>query len=220
MSKKSHLRLRISYINGWLCPLDYPMLLALSWELWFNCFGHLSVICGGILWWHTNLQLKSGAIYQPPKTSPSHTPGWKVLCKPEEVCFLYKLGYLSWICGFIRGNFWAVTTRTIRKVRSFQELDTFFRQFIRNFSFIIAPITDSLKNEKFQWSSTATKTFKKVKNVDDWSSCHASIRFFKGVWSNMRRIGLAIGGVLRGKSYRCLFQWEIKWHSTTILHIW
>ena len=30
MSEKLHLRLMMCYMNGWLCPLDYPMLLAPS----------------------------------------------------------------------------------------------------------------------------------------------------------------------------------------------
>jgi len=30
MSEKLHLKLRMSYMNGWWCLLNYPMLLALS----------------------------------------------------------------------------------------------------------------------------------------------------------------------------------------------
>jgi len=37
--------------------------------------------------------------------SPSHTPGWKVLSKTEEVCVLYRKSYLPMICGFIWGSF-------------------------------------------------------------------------------------------------------------------
>jgi len=47
ISEKAHLKLKMSYMNGWLCRLDYPMLLALSSELSLNYFGHLSINCGG-----------------------------------------------------------------------------------------------------------------------------------------------------------------------------
>jgi len=56
-------------------------------------------------------------------------------------------------------------SRTIRKVGSFHGLATFYLRFIRNFSVIVAPITDCLKNREFQWASVATKVFGEVKKL-------------------------------------------------------
>ena len=53
----------------------------------------------------------------------------------------------------------------IRQVKSFHGLASFYRWFIRNFSAIMAPITNFLKNEGFQSIPAATKTFKKVKKL-------------------------------------------------------
>ena len=94
----------------------------------------------------------------------------------KKVYFLYRQGYLFFVCGCafegvfadlekVKAIIECPQPRTIRKVKNFHELATFCHQFIRNFSTIVAPITDCLKNVKFQQASATTKAFREVKKL-------------------------------------------------------
>jgi len=54
---------------------------------------------------------------------------------------------------------------SIRQLRAFLELASYYRKFIRHFAVVTAPLTDLLKKDGFKWSDRATATFRQLQQA-------------------------------------------------------
>nr|GEW21254.1 putative mitochondrial protein [Tanacetum cinerariifolium] len=88
------------------------------------------------------------------------------------------------------------TPKSMHDVRSFHGLASFFQRFIRNFSSMVAPITDCLKQPKFVWTLESQKAFDALKKAVTATPILALPNFKHVFQVECDASGLGIGGVL------------------------
>uniref|UniRef100_A0A251TRQ2 RNA-directed DNA polymerase n=1 Tax=Helianthus annuus TaxID=4232 RepID=A0A251TRQ2_HELAN len=88
------------------------------------------------------------------------------------------------------------TPTSIHEVRSFHGLASFYRRFIKNFSSIVAPITNCLKGNNFAWTPAATIAFEELKKRVTQAPVLALPNFQLPFQVECDASGFGIGGVL------------------------
>ncbi|XP_071714561.1 uncharacterized protein [Rutidosis leptorrhynchoides] len=90
---------------------------------------------------------------------------------------------------------WPLPT-SIHEVRSFHGLASFYRRFIKNFSTVIALVTECMKGGRFTWTNDATVAFENLKKLVTRAPILALPNFNEVFQVECDASGVGIGGIL------------------------
>lgn len=89
------------------------------------------------------------------------------------------------------------TPKTVKEVRSFLGMASWYRRFVDNFSALISPLTNLLrKNQRFIWTTTCEEAFGKIKECLVSAPILSSPDFTKGFYVKCDASGYGLGAVL------------------------
>ena len=97
------------------------------------------------------------------------------------------------------------TPHTITKTRNFLRLASFYKRFIRNFSSIMAPVSDCLMGRSFKWSEVANNAFQLMKKKITQAPVLALPDFDKVFKVDCDASAAGIGAVLRQEGRPIVF---------------
>jgi len=92
------------------------------------------------------------------------------------------------------------TPKSIHEARSFHSLATFYKRFVKDFSTIMAPITECLKKREFKWTRDATRA---SEEINEKLTITPVLRLPD--FSKVFEVACDIGGVLSQKKHPIAF---------------
>ena len=99
---------------------------------------------------------------------------------------------------------WPIS-KSVHDVHSFHSLATFYRRFIRGFSSIVAPMTDCLRKDSFNWPNAVNRAFLDIKDKMTQAPTLRLSDFFKVFEVACDASGIGIGGVLSQEGHPIAF---------------
>jgi len=99
---------------------------------------------------------------------------------------------------------WVVPT-SIKQLRAFLGLASYYRKFIRNFAMLAAPLTDLLKKDAFHWSTKSKQAFDSLKTTLTHTPVLALPNFAKPFVLETDASGTGIGAILSQDSHPIAF---------------